>query len=98
LARRVQNKVLEGMAIALPVLVSRMGLEGIEAERGQHILLADSPEHYLSGIAALLDGQYPALGAQARARVQSLVNWDQTLPAVVELLTQADALPPQPEG
>lgn len=98
LARGVQNKVLEGMAMALPVLVSRMGLEGIDAEPGQHILLADSPEDYLSGIAALLDGQYPALGAQARARVQSLFNWDQTLPAVVELLTQADALPPQPEG
>ncbi len=92
-ARGVQNKVLEGMAMALPVLVSRMGLEGIEAKHGQHVLLADTAEEYQRGIKDILDGHHPDLGAQARAHVQRLFDWDQTLPKVVQLLAGPATLP-----
>lgn len=89
LARGIQNKVLEGMAMALPVLVSPKGLEGIDARDGEHILLADRVEEYLSGVNEILAGRYPKLGANARARVQRLFNWEQTLPEVVHLLNQS---------
>lgn len=94
-ARGVQNKVLEGMAMALPVLVSRKGLEGIEAQDGEHVLLADSVDEYLAGVGTLLDDRHPGLGERARARVQEVFDWDHTLPEVVHLLAQAGALPRQ---
>lgn len=94
-ARGVQNKVLEGMAMALPVLVSRRGLEGIDAQPGEHLLLADSIDDYRRGIDDLLAGRHPELGARARARVQQVFDWDQSLPKVTNLLAEAGHAPPQ---
>ncbi len=93
-ARGIQNKVLEGMAMALPVLVSHKGLEGIDAVDGKHVLLAESVDDYLRGIEDLLSGRHGGLGARARERVQRLFNWEQTLPEVVRLLrlNQPDTL------
>ena len=92
-ARGIQNKVLEGMAMALPVLVSQKGLEGIDAKHGEHVLLAESADDYLRSINEILAGRHAHLGARARALVQQAFNWDQTLPAVVELLMASEALP-----
>lgn len=94
-ARGVQNKVLEGMAMAMPVLVSAKGLEGIDAQDGEHILLADSAEEYLCGVGDILAGRNPTLGEKARDHVKQLFNWDHTLPKVVDLLTSPDTLPQQ---
>lgn len=92
-ARGVQNKVLEGMAMALPVLVSHKGLEGIDAQDGEQVLLADSVDEYLEGVGEILAGRHTGLGARARACVQEMFDWDQTLPEVVHLLAQPGALP-----
>ncbi|MCP5346798.1 MAG: TIGR03087 family PEP-CTERM/XrtA system glycosyltransferase [Pseudomonadales bacterium] len=90
-ARGVQNKVLEGMAMALPVLVSRKGLEGIDARHCEHVLLADQPEEYLAAVDGLVGGSFPDIGSQARHRIQQQFDWNQTLPAVVNLLTTETA-------
>ncbi|MEZ5490795.1 MAG: TIGR03087 family PEP-CTERM/XrtA system glycosyltransferase [Gammaproteobacteria bacterium] len=95
-ARGVQNKVLEAMAMALPVLVSRKGLEGIDARHGEQVLLADSTDEYLTGIDGILSGRYPDLGPGARMRIQQLFDWNQTLPEVVRHL--APTLSYQLEG
>ena len=92
LARGVQNKVLEGMAMALPVLVSSKGLEGIDAQHGEHILLADTPEEYRRGLSDILAGHHPGLGARARAYVERAFDWEHNLPEVVLLLGD-DAVP-----
>ena len=94
-ARGVQNKVLEAMAMALPVLVSRKGLEGIDARHGEHVLLADSLEEYQAGIDGILTGSYPELGSQARLRIQQEFDWKQTLPVVTRHL--APTISPQLE-
>lgn len=91
-ARGIQNKVLEAMAMALPVLVSAKGLEGIDAQHGEHILLADSVDDYMRGINGILAGHHHELGALARAKVQQQFDWDQTLPQVVHLLAEPDTL------
>lgn len=88
-ARGVQNKVLEGMAMALPVLVSRKGLEGIDAQHGKHVLLADTADDYLEAITGILAGSYHDIGAQARTKIQQQFDWNRTLPGVVTLLAPA---------
>lgn len=86
IARGVQNKVLEGMAMARPVLLSQKGLEGIAAEPGREVLLAESPEDYRRHLAELLAGKHPGLGERARARVLQDFTWAANLPEVVDLL------------
>src|SRR5690606_39218218 len=41
-ARGIQNKLLEGMAMARPVAAPPQAFEGIEAEPGRDLLLADT--------------------------------------------------------
>lgn len=53
LAAGVQNKVLEYMALGLPVVCSTRGLEGLEAIPGNDLLVADNPEDIASCIIKL---------------------------------------------
>lgn len=91
IARGVQNKVLEAMSMARPVLVSTKGLEGIEALHGEHVLLADTVEQYRQGVVDILSERYPALGQRARALVCQDFSWESSLPKVVKLLDTGTA-------
>ncbi|WP_295608025.1 TIGR03087 family PEP-CTERM/XrtA system glycosyltransferase [uncultured Lamprocystis sp.] len=53
IARGVQNKVLEGMAMGRPVVVTSKGLEGIAAVPGRDVLVADEPAAYAREIVAV---------------------------------------------
>ena len=46
IARGIQNKVLEAMAMARPVVLTSGALEGIEAEPVIEIVLADTAEDF----------------------------------------------------
>ncbi|GAB3289879.1 TIGR03087 family PEP-CTERM/XrtA system glycosyltransferase [Parahaliea aestuarii] len=81
-ARGVQNKVLEAMAMARPVLVSGAGLEGIAAVDGREVLLADDAQGYCDQLAALVDGDCAGLGAAARQRVLADFTWGASLPRI----------------
>lgn len=85
-ARGVQNKVLEAMAMEKPVIVSSKGLEGIDAVHEEHILLADSAPEYVACLEQVLSDKYPQMGSQARQRITRTFNWDKNLPEVVYLL------------
>jgi sugar transferase (PEP-CTERM/EpsH1 system associated) len=81
-ARGIQNKVLEAMAMAKAVLVSPQALEGIEAEVGRELLLAQEAPQWIEAAAAALAGPPAALdavGRAARARVEAAYSWDARL-------------------
>ncbi len=81
-ARGIQNKVLEAMAMARPVLVSEPGLEGISAEDGRHVLVANSVPEAVCQLETLLRGDWPELGHSARQYVLSHFNWQRNLALV----------------
>lgn len=85
-ARGVQNKVLEAMAMAKPVVVTPMGLEGIEALDGEQVRVAEDEQHFAQVVTELLQGQQPQLGAAARRLVQNAFSWQQSLPRVGAIL------------
>ena len=93
IARGVQNKVLEAMAMARPVLVSRKGLEGIAADDGEEVLLAESLADYQRLLAALIAGEHGTMGQKARLCVQQGFSWEDNLPEVVFLLGEDSAVP-----
>ena len=93
IARGVQNKVLEAMAMARPVLVSGKGLEGIAAADGAELLLAESPGDYQRLLAEVMAGAHDAVGERARACVLRDFSWEDNLPEVVLLLGEEGTLP-----
>ncbi|HYM33022.1 MAG TPA: TIGR03087 family PEP-CTERM/XrtA system glycosyltransferase [Candidatus Cybelea sp.] len=87
ITRGVQNKVLEGMAMARPVLATSAALEGIEAEPGRHVVLADRPEDFAEKLLLLLqDRQAEEFGRRARAHVLATYGWQQNLARLDEVL------------
>jgi sugar transferase (PEP-CTERM/EpsH1 system associated) len=85
-ARGIQNKVLEAMAMAKPVVVSPQALEGIDAAPGTHLLLAEDAGDYAKTISYLIDTPDPSLGRAARERVESRYGWENNLAPLGRLL------------
>jgi sugar transferase (PEP-CTERM/EpsH1 system associated) len=79
IARGIQNKVLEAMAMATPVVVSPQALEGIEAIPGTDLLLAEDAAGFVTAVSNLLTHANGALGPSARARVERLYSWPSNL-------------------
>ncbi|PQO95773.1 sugar transferase [Massilia phosphatilytica] len=89
IARGIQNKVLEAMAMATPVVVSPQALEGIDAVPGSELVLAEDAGAFVDAVSTLLDGQdsaAAALGAAARAKVQRRYSWSSNLACIGESL------------
>jgi glycosyltransferase involved in cell wall biosynthesis len=82
-------KILEAMAAGLPIVTTSKGLEGIDAEHGTHVLIADDPAALAAAITEILTD--PALGAglveQARELVDRCYSWN----AIARLIADATA-------
>ncbi|WP_240663164.1 glycosyltransferase [Sphingomonas sp. UV9] len=86
LARGIQNKVLEAMAMARPVVASAAAAEGID--HAGTIRVAATTQDFADQVLALLDSPDTAatLGADARAQVIRRYGWDARLAPLDALL------------
>ncbi len=55
IARGTQNKILESMAMGVPVVSSVAASRGVDAEPGKHILTADAPRDFAAAVLRVLD-------------------------------------------
>jgi glycosyltransferase involved in cell wall biosynthesis len=81
IARGIQNKVLEAMAMGKPVIVTSGALEGIDATPGRDLILADDAESFAAAAIRLI-GAAPerlALGQAARRLILERYDWDACL-------------------
>ena len=71
-------KVLEAMAMRVPIVSTSVGIEGIDCIHGKHVLIAEDAKDFACKLLELLDN--PALGAQlataGRALVEQHYSWD----------------------
>jgi glycosyltransferase involved in cell wall biosynthesis len=82
----VQNKILEYMALGLPVVTTSLGHEGLGARSGQDLLIADTPEDFVNCIERLVNDEDAAVRMAERARifVEREHSWERVLAALVE--------------
>jgi sugar transferase (PEP-CTERM/EpsH1 system associated) len=87
IARGIQNKVLEAMAMEKAVVASPAAFEGIEAEPGRDLVLA-APAEQAAAIRHLL--AHPAkareIGKAARRRMLAAYRWNARLAGLDELV------------
>jgi sugar transferase (PEP-CTERM/EpsH1 system associated) len=96
LARGIQNKVLEAMACGLPVVTTTESAEGIAAEDGRELLIADSVDQWLDSLTRMCDpSERESIGDRARARVLADYAWSAKLERLMNLLAEAAQVPRQ---
>ncbi len=77
IARGIQNKVLEGMALGKTVVTTNQGLEGIVATPGHHVLVADTAEAIAAEVVAVIEkGGAPEIGREARKHLVQTYGWE----------------------
>lgn len=88
LARGIQNKVLEAMAMQRPVICTSPSAEGISGEHGTHFLIADTVEQWCDELIRLNEDASlrRKIAAAARKRVVEEYSWTARLQPFVELL------------
>ncbi len=86
-ARGIQNKVLEAMSMARPVIATPQAFEGIAAEPGRHLLIADGAEDFAATtLQALANPRCALMGRQARVQIRRAYGWDAQLAKLSALL------------
>jgi sugar transferase (PEP-CTERM/EpsH1 system associated) len=90
IARGVQNKVLEAMAMALPVVATAAAAEGID-DAGT-IAVADDPRDFAAAVVAALDDAGDR-GERGRAQVIWRYGWEAALAPLGDLLRHAGLVP-----
>jgi sugar transferase (PEP-CTERM/EpsH1 system associated) len=85
IARGIQNKVLEAMAMGRPVLATPEAFAGLRAEPGRDLLVGAGADHFATLANEVLAGRHPGLGAAARAAVSGSYAWDTTLAGLDDL-------------
>ena len=92
-ARGIQNKVLEAMAMAKPVVVSPAIAAGLAARPGIEVEVASDAPDFAEKVIALLDPQRAdAMGARARSRMQNAYTWPASFALLDELLERGSAI------
>lgn len=88
IARGIQNKVLEGMAMGKAVITSAGALTGIAAVPGKHVWQADSPAEWQAACLALAadNTRCLELGLAARHFILDRFSWSSTLKPLDDLI------------
>lgn len=88
IARGTQNKILESMAMGVPVVCSERASGGVDAVAGEHVLTAQDTQQYVTAIAGLLDSpaERERLSRAGRERVLSRHSWASSMQRVDALI------------
>ncbi|HWW57379.1 MAG TPA: TIGR03087 family PEP-CTERM/XrtA system glycosyltransferase [Sphingopyxis sp.] len=88
LARGVQNKLLEAMAMARPVVASVAAATGIDAVPGEHLRVAEGANAMADAVCTLFADRAAAvsMGNAARARMIARYGWDARMAPLGDLL------------
>ena len=81
IARGTQNKILEAMAMGVPVVTSTIAAGGVDAESVTHFLVADSAQDYARAVLSIIDNpaERDRLAVSGRERMLSHHAWPKSM-------------------
>jgi sugar transferase (PEP-CTERM/EpsH1 system associated) len=88
IARGTQNKIIECMAMGVPVVTSPQASGGVDAVPGEHLLVAHSAADYADKLVDLMTDRAARgrLAAAGRARVLSNHSWPNSMAKLDQLI------------
>lgn len=81
IARGTQNKILESMAMGVPVVTSSLAAGGVDARPGEHLLVADQPAELAAAVTRIMadPAERERLARNGRDRVLSHHAWPESM-------------------
>jgi sugar transferase (PEP-CTERM/EpsH1 system associated) len=92
LARGLQNKVLEGMAMGKAVIATSAAEQGLDVRGKGGVLIADGPDAMAARVGETLDGVYVKIGDVARSIVEKQFAWPAVLKRLDALLEDSNLM------
>lgn len=91
IARGTQNKILESMAMGVPVVSSVVASGGVDAVPDEHILVADKPKEFADQVLRLLNSREDRdrISTAGRLRVMSHHNWATSMRTLDDIVASA---------
>ena len=93
IARGIQNKVLEAMALARPVVCTPHALEGIDATPGADLALADTADQFAETVLDLIatPERAQAMGVRARQRMVEAYSWEAQMAVLDDVIAKVQS-------
>jgi sugar transferase (PEP-CTERM/EpsH1 system associated) len=90
IARGVQNKILESMALGVPVVTSPTAAGGVDANDQEHFLVASSPQQVAEAILRIVDSpaERDRLSRAARERMLTHHSWKGSMVRLDQLVAK----------
>jgi sugar transferase (PEP-CTERM/EpsH1 system associated) len=90
IARGTQNKVLECMAMGIPVVASPQVAKGVQAVPELHLLVGANPQDFAAQVVRLLEDEplRKSLAEAARAQVVSAHSWPESMKLLDGILAE----------
>jgi sugar transferase (PEP-CTERM/EpsH1 system associated) len=90
IARGTQNKILEAMAMGIPVVATSQASKGIDAAAGHDLLVADQPEAFAREVTRLLENAHLRndLSLAGRQRVLDKHAWPNSMRILDRILAE----------
>jgi len=81
IARGTQNKILEAMAMGVPVVASRVAVGGVDATAPEHLLAASTVDEYRNAILRIVENpaERQRLSIAGRERMLSHHAWERSM-------------------
>jgi glycosyltransferase involved in cell wall biosynthesis len=88
-------KVVEGLAMAKPMVSTTIGCEGIDVHPGEHLLVADAPDDFADAVALLLRDRElgSRLGAAGHRLARDHYSWEGAVGELSRLYDRLDVAP-----
>ncbi|WP_158100612.1 TIGR03087 family PEP-CTERM/XrtA system glycosyltransferase [Neiella marina] len=86
IARGVQNKVLEAMAMEIPVVATSLAMEGLAKTNGCNVAIEDNEQHFANAVVAGLKKRQ--IATENRQWVVKNYRWEEQLQHLKTLLTR----------
>jgi len=91
IAKGIQNKVLEAMAMNVPVVSTSYANQGVNARNRHEIMVADDPKAFAVAVVKLLKNEHfrTMMAENARRFVEEQYSWDHNLQTLDEAIRLA---------